>query len=186
MAETSGRPASPATPFRGRVWTFGDHISTDLMMPGSKVLAHPNIAPEEAAQYCMSANRPGWAAQVRKGDIVIAGRNFGCGSSRPAPRLLRALGVSVVVADSMARLFFRNCIHLGFPALLCPGVSKAFEEGQEAEVDLKTGAVVNLTTGRRLQGEALQPGTPPYDILQAGGLDQYLQQVLRERKGTPA
>lgn len=182
MSETSGLPVSRATRFRGRVWIFGDHISTDIMMPGSKVLARPNITPEEAAQHCMSANRPGWSAQVRKGDIIVAGRNFGCGSSRPAPRLLRTLGISVVVADSMSRLFFRNCIHLGFPALLCPSVSKAFEEGQMAEVDLETGTVVNMTTGRHLQGEALKCGTPPYDILRAGGLDSYLEQVLQERE----
>ena len=179
MNETSDLPH--ATRFSGRVWTFGDHISTDVMMPGSKVLAHPNITPEEAASHCMSANRPGWSAQVRKGDIIVAGRNFGCGSSRPAPRLLRTLGISVAVADSMARVFFRNCIHVGFPALLCPGVSKVFEEGQVAEVDMETGAVMNLTTGQRLQAEPLEPGTPPYDILQAGGLDQYLLHVLRKR-----
>ena len=90
--------------FRGRVWRFGDSISTDVIMPG--MLYSRLLAPEEIAKSCMQANRPGWAEQVQPGDIIVAKRNFGCGSSRPAARVLKALGITVVVADSMSRLFF--------------------------------------------------------------------------------
>jgi len=169
--------------YQGRVWKFGDNISTDLIMPGSQVLANPLLSDEEAAKFCMWANRPGWAQQVQRGDIIVAGRNFGCGSSRPAPRMLKALGISVVVADSIARLFFRNSIHLGFPVLICPGVSQAFEEGDIAEVDLETGQVRNLTRGTVLQGEALPKDSPPYQILKAGGLEPFLKEAVARLKG---
>ena len=168
--------------YTGKVWKFGDKISTDLMMPGAAVLARPGIKDEDAAKFCMIANRPGWAQQVQPGDIIVAGSNFGCGSSRPAPRLLRALGISVVVADSVSRLFFRNSIHLGFPTLLCPGVSEAFEEGDTAEVNVETGEVKNLTKGTVIQGEALPKDSPPYQILKAGGLDPFLEEVVRKMK----
>jgi 3-isopropylmalate/(R)-2-methylmalate dehydratase small subunit len=171
--------------FRGRVWKFGDNISTDLMMPGSKVLARPGITDQEAAQFCMEANRPGWAQQVTLGDIIVAGRNFGCGSSRPAARLLKALGISCVVADSIARLFFRNSIHIGFPVLICPGVSRIFQEGDIAEVDIETGRVRNLTRGVEVQGEPLPKDSPPYQILMAGGLDPYLKARLAGERRSP-
>lgn len=162
--------------FEGRVWKFGDSISTDLMMPGSEILARPGISDEEAASYCMQANRPGWSAQVQKGDIIITGRNWGCGSSRPAARLFKALGISVIVADSMSRLFFRNAVNIGMPVLICGRVSQAFQEGDQARVNLETGEVVNLTKGIKLQGEALPLDSPPMQILKAGGLDAFMRQ----------
>ena len=173
------RDAESKMRYTGKVWKFGDKISTDLMMPGYAVLAKPGISEEEASKFCMIANRPGWAQQVAQGDIIVAGQNFGCGSSRPAQRLLRALGISVVVADSTSRLFFRNCIHSGFPVLICPGVSQAFHEGDTAEVNLETGQVKNLSTGSHVQGEALAQDSPPYQILKAGGLDPFLNDVLK-------
>ena len=107
--------------YKGRVWKFGDKISTDLMMPGFAVLTKPGISDEAAAKFCMIANRPGWAQQVQKGDIIVAGQNFGCGSSRPGQRMLRALGIPVVVAESTSRLFFRNSHPHCLP---CPPVSR--------------------------------------------------------------
>ena len=168
--------------YQGRVWKFGDKVSTDLMMPGSKVLARPGISDQEAAKFCMWANRPGWAEQVQRGDIVVAGANWGCGSSRPAARLLKALGIAVVVADSMSRLFFRNAVNIGFPVLICPGVSQAFEEGETADVDLETGEVRNLTRGTSLRGEALPPDSPPFQILKAGGLDPFLEEAVKRMR----
>ncbi|MFQ6030673.1 MAG: 3-isopropylmalate dehydratase [Dehalococcoidia bacterium] len=166
--------------FQGKVWRFGDNISTDLMMPG---LVYSKMASDqEIARYCMAANRPGWADQVRPGDIVVARRNFGCGSSRPAPRMLKTLGISVVVAESMSRLFFRNAVNVGFPVLICPGVYDAFEEGELAEVNAETGEVKNLTRGMVFQGEALSAGTPPYQILKAGGLQPLLREVIAKLK----
>ena len=162
--------------FEGKVWKFGDNISTDLMMPGAQVEAKVGMTNEEASQYCMYANRPGWAAQVKPGDIIIGGRNWGCGSSRPAGRLIKALKISVVVADSMSRLFFRNSINLGLPVMLCEGVSAAFNEGDKASVNLETGEIKNLTTGKVLHGEALPADSPPMQILQAGGLKNLMKQ----------
>ncbi len=134
--------------FEGRVWKFGDSINTDLMMPGAEVLSKRGLSDKEAAQYCMAANRPGWAAQVQEGDIIIAGRNWGCGSSRPAARLFKALGISVIVAESVSRLFFRNAINIGLPVLICPGCSAVFAEGDQARININNGEVKNLTSAR--------------------------------------
>lgn len=166
--------------FTGRVWMFGDNINTDLMMPGSQVLSQPGISDKEAARYCMSANRPGWAELVKEGDIIIAGRNWGCGSSRPAARLFKALGIGVILADSMSRLFFRNSVNIGLPVLICAACSAAFEEGDQARVDMETGKVTNLTKGKTIQGEALAADSPPAQILKAGGLRKLLQKELAE------
>lgn len=162
--------------FEGRVWKFGDSINTDLMMPGTEVLSQPGISDIEAAKYCLAANRPGWAREVQAGDIIIAGHNWGCGSSRPAARLFKALGISVIVAESMSRLFFRNAINIGLPVLICPGCTEAFKEGERARVDLDTGEVLNLTSGRVLKGEALPADSPPGQILRAGGLKKLMEQ----------
>ena len=116
----------------GRVWKFGDNISTDLIMPSFGAMSSPNMDPHEAALFCMRANRPDWAEKVRPGDIVIAGKNFGCGSSRPAAKMLKGLGIQLVVAESVARIFFRNSINLGMAILSCPGVHDAFEEGEKS------------------------------------------------------
>lgn len=166
--------------FEGKVWKFGDSISTDLMMPGSDILARSGISEKEAARYCMHANRPDWAAQVQKGDIVIGGRNWGCGSSRSAARLFKALGISVIVTDSMSRLFFRNAVNIGLPVLICSGVSRAFEEGDQAQVSIETGEVSNLSKRATLQGEALPSDSPPMQILKAGGLDPFMRQQMEE------
>ena len=164
--------------FQGKVWKFGDNISTDLMMPGAQVATRVGISDEEAAYYCMSANRPGWAREVKSGDIIIAGRNWGCGSSRPAARLLKALGISVIVAESMSRLFFRNAVNIALPVLICSGVFELFGEGEIAWVNIETGEVRNLTKGVMLQGEALPPDSPPMQIFKAGGLDSFMEQEL--------
>lgn len=162
--------------FEGKVWTFGDNISTDLMMPGSQILSRPGISDEEAAQYCMRANRPDWAVKVQKGEIIVAGRNWGCGSSRPAARLLKTLGISIIVAESMSRLFFRNSVNVGLPVLICKGILEAFSEGEVTRVKVETGEVSNLSRGTKLQGEALPADSPPAQILRAGGLDSFMRQ----------
>jgi 3-isopropylmalate/(R)-2-methylmalate dehydratase small subunit len=158
--------------FEGRVWKFGDNISTDLIMPGK--ISPPQISDPEVSKYCMSANRPGWVSQVRKGDIIVAGKNFGCGSSRPAARLLKEIGISLILADSVSRLFFRNAICVAQPVLMCQGVSGIFNEGDRAQVEIETGRITNLTTKVTLYGEPLPPGSPPLQILQAGGLDAFM------------
>jgi len=160
---------------KGRVWKFGDDISTDLMMPGFAVYTRPGITPQEAAKYCMYSNRPDWASQVQAGDILVAGENFGCGSGRPVARILIALGISLILAESVGRVFFRNSINLGLPVVTCKGVQAAFSEGDIAEVDLPSGEVINKTTGQILKTELLPPDSPPMQILRAGGLMALLE-----------
>ena len=174
------------TIYTGRVWKFGDKVSTDLMVPGSKVLAKPGISPEEAATYCMSANRPGWSAEVRPGDILVAGINFGCGSSRNGSGPLKVLGISCVLAESIARIHLRNAINTGLPTLVCPGITSVAEEGDELRVDIVSGEVENLTRGGRIQAEAWPKDSPPFQILMAGGFDQFFRERLRETGMVPA
>lgn len=162
--------------FEARVWKFGDNINTDLMMPGNEVLTRPHLADKEAASYCMSATRPGWASQVHKGDIIVAGNNWGCGSSRPAARLFKALGIGIIVANSMSRLFFRNAINIGLPVFICGGVAGGFSEGDLARVNLESGEITNLTRGINLKGDPLPVDSPPAQILKAGGLESFMRQ----------
>ena len=127
---------------RARVWKFGDNISTDLLVPGASVLARSgSLSAEEAAQYCMSANRPGWAPAVEPGDVIVAGRNFGCGSSRNGAGPLKTLGIAAVLAESVARIHLRNSINTGLITLICPGISTAVEEGEHLSLDLESGMV---------------------------------------------
>ena len=166
----------------GRVWKFGDRISTDLMMPGHRVLANPDLSVEEAATFCMEANRPGWAEnEVRAGDILVAGINFGCGSSRNGSQSLKALGIAVVLAESVSRIHLRNAVNMGLPTLVAPGITEFVEEGQSLEVNIVTGEIKNLETGSTLNAEAWEEGSPPYQILMAGGLDAYMMAKLKER-----
>src|SRR3981189_1900312 len=134
----------------GRVWKFGDDINTDLMLPGPLLTA----SEEGRRRAVFSATRPGWVDQVRPGDIIIGGRNFGTGASRPAARSLRNRGLGALVAESINGLFFRNAVSFGFLALECPGISTAFEEGQTAEIAIDTWTVRNRDTG------AVLPASP--------------------------
>jgi 3-isopropylmalate/(R)-2-methylmalate dehydratase small subunit len=121
-----------------------------------------------------SSNRPGWVDLVRPTDLIVAGRNFGTGSSRPGAALLKRLLLGGLAADSINGLFYRSCISYGFPALQCPGVSGLFEEGDQAEIDLISGTVKNCRTGRVLQGIKLARSV--VDIAAAGGVARLLKQ----------
>jgi 3-isopropylmalate/(R)-2-methylmalate dehydratase small subunit len=154
---------------KGRVWKFGNDINTDLMLP-----AIAEKQPEEdQPKYCFSANRPGWVELVEKGDMIVGGRNFGTGSSRPAARVLKALGITCLVAESINGLFLRNCVNFSLPALPCPGVFEAFEEGDVAEVDLRQGKITNLTSGAVIRTSPL-PETL-LKIISAGGIISMLE-----------
>lgn len=156
--------------FSARVWKAGDNINTDLILPVTAFL----LTPQEQAKFVFKANRPGWVEQVQPGDILIGGRNFGMGSSRPAARSLRTVGLACLVAHSINGLFYRNCVNFAFPALECPGVADAFEEGDVAEVDFDAATVRNVTRGKDL---AARP-TPPQllDLIKAGGIYPLLEQ----------
>lgn len=149
---------------RGRVWCFGDDINTDLIQPSFAMV----LPIEEQPRYTFEANRRGWATQVERGDIIVAGSNFGTGSSRPAARVLSDLGIAGVLADSINWLFFRNCVNFALAAIECPGVRAAFKEGELAQLDLADGSIRNVTRGVNLTGRAWPPQL--LEIYQAGGL----------------
>jgi 3-isopropylmalate/(R)-2-methylmalate dehydratase small subunit len=148
----------------GRVWKFGDNINTDLMLPGSLLFA----TEDEQKRAVFSANRPGWVDAMRPGDIVIGGLNYGMGSSRPAARSLRNLGIAALVADSINGLFFRNAVNFGLLALECPGVHAALAEGQTAAISLDDFTVHNRDTGAVLRASPVPPML--LDMMRHGGV----------------
>ena len=157
----------------GKVWKFGDNINTDLMLPGYVHAA----TEEEQARAVFNANRPGWVNEVRRGDFIVGGRNYGMGSSRPAARSIRNVGIACLIADSINGLFFRNCVNFGMLAIECPGASAVFEEGQTAEVSLADFTVRNMATGKVLNALpipenllALMRGGGIYPVLEKQGL----------------
>ena len=151
----------------GRVWKFGDNISTDFMAPGYR--GHRGLSEREEALYCMHSNRPDWASRVKEGDLIVGGKNFGCGSSRmEAPRNLKLLGIRGVVAESFGRIFFRNTIAQGIPALACQGVTDIVDEGDLLQFNVRTGVIVNLTSKKRVVAEPLPEMA--LHILEAGGV----------------
>jgi 3-isopropylmalate/(R)-2-methylmalate dehydratase small subunit len=152
-----------------RVWKFGDNINTDLILP---VIAF-YMSPPEQARYVFHANRPGWVEHVKPGDIIIGGRNFGMGSSRPAARSLVTLEIGCLVAHSINGLFFRNAVNWALPALECPDVQDAFEEGDTAEIDLESSIIRNLTSGKVLQGKPIP--SQLLAIVKAGGIYELLE-----------
>ncbi len=157
--------SGPMGVVRGRAWVFGDDVSTDLLAPG----AYAVDPLEERKLHTLEAVDPRFAREVRPGDVVVAGRNFGCGSSREtAPQALKALGVGCVVAESFARLFLRNAVAIGLPVLPCPGVRETVGPGDEVEVDLGVGVLRNLRTRAALRGEALP--REMQEVLAAGGI----------------
>lgn len=158
-----------ANTFRGRVWKFGHDINTDLVIPNFAVL----MSAEEQLQHCFSANRPGWVDEVKAGDVLVVGRNFGVGSARNIGAVFKGLGIAGVVAESFNGLGLRNCINVGMPSLPCEGVLDIFEEGDMAEVDWTTGAVRNDTRGSTLQGTPIPPQLQ--DLVSAGGVEDVLR-----------
>ena len=155
--------------FKARVWKVGDDINTDLILPSAAFY----LTPEEQARHVFSANRPGWAEQVRKGDILVGGRNFGMGSSRPAARSLKNLGLACLVAPYVNGLFFRNCVNFAFPAVECPGVDEAFEEGDIAEINVDHATVKNVTRGTSFTGKPMPPKL--LALVKAGGVYPLLE-----------
>ena len=152
---------------KGRVHRLGDNIDTDQIMPGKYLTV---LDKAELAKHCLEGYDPDWATKKAKaGDIIVGGHNFGCGSSREsAPVSIKAVGISVVLAESFARIFFRNAINIALPVMVCPGIHAAFKDGDELDVNIDTGEVKNLTSGKTLKAEALPPNIQ--HILKQGGL----------------
>ena len=156
--------------FTGKVWVLGDDIDTDIIIP-TEYLALKTI--DDMKQYGFSPLRPELAGQIKEGDIIVAGKNFGCGSSREhAPIAIKAAGVSCVIAETFARIFYRNAINIGLPIIECPEASKAIEAGDEVEVDFDSGVITDVTKGTSYQGQAF----PEFmqKIIDAEGLVNYI------------
>ena len=156
---------------QGRVHKYGNNVDTDVIIPARHLLTSD---PEILAKYCMEDIDPDFAGKVTKGDIIVAGNNFGCGSSREhAPIAIKGSGVSIVIAKSFARIFFRNSINIGLPIMECPQAIDEISAQDVLKVDMDKGELFNVTTGKRYNG------TPfPYfmqAIINAGGLMDYIK-----------
>ncbi len=155
---------------KGRAWRFGDSVSTDDIIAGRYKFRTINM--KELAKHAMENIRPGFAEKVKPGDLIVAGRNFGCGSSREqAPRVLKELGISCIIAKSFARIFFRNAVNVGLPVIECPEAAESTDEGDIVEVDLSKGIVRNLSKGLEFRARPL----PDFmlRILEDGGLTEH-------------
>jgi 3-isopropylmalate/(R)-2-methylmalate dehydratase small subunit len=162
---------------RGRVWIFGDNVDTDVITPGVYV----DAPLEEMKKHVLEALNPRFPGEVKPGNIIVAGKNFGCGSSREtAPDAIKAMGVAAVIAESFARIFFRNAVSIGLPVLPCQGVSRAFQEGDDAEMDILQAKITNLSTGATLTGQPLAKGI--LDILSQGGTLSLLKALANKER----
>lgn len=167
--------ATPSlTLIQGHAWKFGKNIDTDAIIPARRC----NTAdPQELARYCMEDADPDFVNKMNRGDLIVAGSNFGCGSSREvAPLVIIAVGVSAVIAASFARIFFRNAINIGLPILECEEAAEGIDEGDKVQVDPASGTIHNLTKDERYQAvpfpEFLQ------QIIDKGGLLPYVEERL--------
>jgi 3-isopropylmalate dehydratase small subunit len=166
------------TKIKGKTILVGNNIDTDQIYPGRYLEI---TEPEEIGKRCFSGIDPSIAESFTKGDIVIAGRNFGCGSSREhAPIALINMGASAVIAESFARIFFRNSINLGLPLIVCKGISEKVKEGQAIELDIEEGKVTIKDTGEILMTDKL--GDYAMSILEAGGIKPLMREKMRRLK----
>ena len=161
------------TRLQGRVWKFGDDISTDHIIAGRYLTS---VDPKVLSEHVMENVDPQFVKRVQPGDVIVAGANFGCGSSREqAPLALRAAGVSCIAAHTFARIFYRNAINIGFPVVECPGLHEKVKEGDLITVDLAAGHIV-LPSGETVRFQPLPPNI--LEILNAGGLVPKLRAEL--------
>ncbi|NLE45072.1 MAG: 3-isopropylmalate dehydratase small subunit [Chloroflexi bacterium] len=161
----------------GRVWKYGDNVDTDVIIPARYL----NVSStEELARHCMEDIDPEFATSVKQGDIIVAGENFGCGSSREhAPLAIKGAGISCVVATSFARIFYRNAINIGLPILECADAVTDAQNGDTLTVDADAGTITNSRTGCVYDVKPF----PPFimRIIEAGGLVSYTRQRLEAR-----
>lgn len=157
---------------KGHVFKYGDNVDTDVIIPARYL---NSFDAEELASHAMVDIDPDFVKKVRPGDLIVANKNFGCGSSREhAPLCLKTAGVSCIIAETFARIFYRNAINIGLPIIECPEAAKAISAGDEVEVDFDSGIITNKTTGESYEGQAF----PPFmqKIISAGGLIPYINQ----------
>jgi 3-isopropylmalate/(R)-2-methylmalate dehydratase small subunit len=163
-------------PLRGRVWKYGANINTDVIIPGR----YCHITdPQELAKYCMADLDPDYVKKMQPGDIIVAGGNFGCGSSREvAPLSIKATGTAAVVAPSFARIFYRNAINMGFPIFESDSAADELNEGDEIEIQPDTGVIRNVSTGKEYQAAAFPEFLQA--IMARGGLSGYAEERLAQ------
>lgn len=170
------------TPVGGRAWVYGDNVDTDVIIPARYLLTSD---PAILAKHAMEDIDSTFAETVRPGDIVVAGGNFGCGSSREhAPLALKGAGVAVVIATSFARIFYRNAINIGLPILECPEAVAAIRAGDTVRADLATGAIEDITTGQTFHAQSYPESI--LRIIEAGGLINATRERLRAAGKLPA
>ena len=156
----------------GHVFKFGDNVDTDVIIPARYLNSSD---PKELAAHCMEDIDKEFVKKVSSGDIIVATKNFGCGSSREhAPIAIKAVGVSCVIAETFARIFYRNAINIGLPIIECPEAAQGIASGDEVEVDFDSGVITDKTTGATYQGQAF----PPFmqKIIDSEGLVNYINQ----------
>ena len=154
----------------GTVFKYGDNVDTDVIIPARYLNSSD---PKELASHCMEDIDKEFISRVKSGDIIVAAKNFGCGSSREhAPIAIKAAGVSIVIAETFARIFYRNAINIGLPIMECPEAAREIRTGDRVEVDLDSGIVTDVTQGKTWKGQAF----PPFmqNIISAGGLIPYI------------
>lgn len=157
---------------KGKVYKYGDNVDTDVIIPARYLNSSD---PAELATHCMEDIDKDFVKKVEKGDIIVARKNFGCGSSREhAPIAIKASGVSCVIAETFARIFYRNSINIGLPIIECKEASEEINDGDEVEVDFESGLIKDLTTGKSYEGQSF----PPFmqKLIDAGGLVNYINE----------
>lgn len=155
---------------QGTVFKYGDNVDTDVIIPARYLNSSD---PKELATHCMEDIDKDFIHNVKEGDIIVANKNFGCGSSREhAPIAIKAAGVSCVIAETFARIFYRNAINIGLPIIECPEAAKAIQANHKVKVDFDSGVITNLTTGETYVGQAF----PPFmqELIACGGLVNYI------------
>lgn len=160
---------------KGKAIVYGNNVDTDVIIPARYL---NTIDPKELAMHCMEDLDKNFSNRVKPGDIMIAGKNFGCGSSREhAPIAIKASGISCVIAETFARIFYRNAINTGLPIMECPEAVKDAEDNDEITVDINTGVITNITKNKTYQAEPF----PPFiqEIIKAEGLINYLAKAVR-------
>lgn len=158
--------------FSGKVWKYGDDVSTDAIIPGK--YKFDTLDMDKLAKHAMEGIDPDFSEKIEEGDIIVAGENFGCGSSREqAPLVIKHSGISCVVAESFSRIFYRNAINIGLPILLIPEVSDFVDEGDKVFVDVEKSFLRNKSNNKEIVGEKLSEFM--LEILDKGGLPEYIK-----------
>ena len=160
---------------KGRAWRFGDDINTDEIIPARYLIT---TDPKKLAEHVMEDADPDFPKKVKAGDILVAGKNFGCGSSREhAPLAIKGANIGAIIAESFARIFYRNAINLGLSIIESPEAAKEIQEGDEIEIDLEKGIIKNITKGKEYKFRPLPPDLKR--ISEAGGLMEYAKDKIK-------